>query len=108
MGWVRITRRVLAAGGIVFILAMVAVMFWPRQPARAAEATVTGIYPEPRAERFLPTVVVVARSPDGRMGRMSIPANQIRCKVGDKIRSVERGVSIYLDQSSCASLGSYD
>lgn len=62
----------------------------------------------PSALPYAPSVRVVAKTRDGRTAEMSVPSNQLRCKVGDQIRAVRRGVSVYLDPSSCATLGRYD
>jgi hypothetical protein len=108
MKWIRVTRWILAAGGVAFVLAAAWLSTLPRQAARPVSATVTWIGPSPSALPYGPDAVVVARTDDGRTGRMTVPAHQLRCKIGDRIRATRRGVSVHLDQSSCASLGRYD
>jgi len=109
MRWVKVTRWILIGGGILFCLALAAiVVLLPKQPARAVRATVTFVGPEPEGLPYGPTVRIVARTADGRIGQISVPARQLRCKVGDEVRATSRGTAIHLDQSSCAHLGRYD
>jgi hypothetical protein len=107
MSWVRTTRRILIGAGLLFGAAIATLAFLPRLPAEAVSATVTSIYPQPHADSSLPSVEVVARTEDGLTGRMSIPLNQLRCRVGDRVRAQKRGISLRLDQSSCTTLGKY-
>jgi hypothetical protein len=107
--WVKVTRWVLIGGGILFCMVLAALfLLLPKQPKRAVQATVTFIGPQPDVLTYGPSVRIVARTADGRIGQISVPAHLLRCKVGDRIRATSRGTSVYLDQSSCAHLGRYD
>ncbi|HYW17574.1 MAG TPA: hypothetical protein VE891_15655 [Allosphingosinicella sp.] len=108
MGWVKITWWALIAGGVLFCLALAALACLPKQPKKELRATVTFIGGQPHALPYAPSVRIVARTVDGRTAEMSVPVNQLRCKVGDEIRAFRRGVSLHLDPASCASFGRYD
>ena len=108
MGWAKVTIRILIAGGALFCLAMAAISLLPKQPKSETWAIVTFVGAVPSDLPYAPPVRIVARTPDGRTAQMSVPSNQLRCKVGDRIRAARRGVSVHLDPSSCADLGRYD
>jgi hypothetical protein len=109
MRWIKVTRRILIGGGILFCLALAALfLLFPKQPKRPVEATVTFVGPQPDVLTYGPSVRIVAKTPDGRIGQTSVPAHLLRCKVGDRVRATGHGTSVYLDQSSCAHLGRYD
>ncbi|HEX8480382.1 MAG TPA: hypothetical protein VF650_00585 [Allosphingosinicella sp.] len=107
MRWVRVTKWVLIAGAILFCLAMAAIGTLRSQPDKPIRATVVFVGGRPGKLPYAPSVRIVARTQDGRTAQMSVPSNQLRCKVGDHIRATSRGTSVYLDQSSCADLGRY-
>ncbi len=95
--------------GILTAAASMAIGCGPAQPAQPTVATVTWVGAEPSGRRtYAPRVTIVARTADGRTGRMSVPAHKLRCKVGDRIRATRQGVSVRLDPASCADLGRYD
>lgn len=109
MRWVKVTKWILIAAGILFCLALAALfLLVPKQPKRPVQATVTFVGPQPDVLTYGPSVRIVARTADGRIGQISVPAHLLRCKVGDRIRATSRGTSVALDQSSCAHLGRYD
>lgn len=108
MRWVKATRWILITGGIIFCLAFAAISLLPLQPKSDIQATVTFIGGEPNVLPYAPSVRIVAKTADGRTAQMSVPSNQLRCKVGDRIRAQRRGVSVHLDPSSCTNLGRYD
>src|SRR4051794_4615407 len=92
MAWRRKTQGFLLAFGGIFLTALAVVAAWPVLPETQTTARVVAIYPEPHGPQFLPTILVVAQSDDGLIGRSSIPANQLNCKVGDVIPAFRRGV----------------
>jgi hypothetical protein len=104
MRWTKVTERILIAGAILFCLALAVIQLFPKQPKRLLSARVTFIGPVPSADPYAPTVRILARTEDGRIAQMSVPSNELSCKVGDKIRATSRGASVYLDPSSCADL----
>ncbi len=108
MRWTKVTERILIAGGALVFLALTAISFLPKQPKSDTRATVTFIGGRPSADPYAPIVRVVARTEDGKTAQMSVPSNQLHCKVGDQIPAVRRGTSVHLDPSSCADLGRYD
>jgi hypothetical protein len=108
MRWVKVTKWVLIGGGMIFCLGLAAISLLPKQPKSELRATVTFIGGEPSALPYAPSVRIVAMTEDGRSAAMSVPSNQLRCRVGDQIRAQRRGVSVHLDPSSCTNLGRYD
>lgn len=104
MAWIATAKRVLFVVCCAFLLALFGVMFMPKQPVRPTQATVVAIYPEPNSRRFLPSVVVVARSADGRTAEVSVPASQLRCRIGQRIRASATGVGLQLQKADCAPL----
>ncbi|HET9638166.1 MAG TPA: hypothetical protein VFP12_03075 [Allosphingosinicella sp.] len=108
MRWTKVTERILIAGGVLFFLALAAISLLPKQPKSETRATVTFIGGVPGADPYAPLVRIVAKTQDGRTAQMSVPSNQLHCKVGDRIPASRRGTSVHLDPSSCADLGRYD
>lgn len=97
------------ASGVLCVLALASIAVFPGQVRRPTEATITWIGAEPSGlKTYAPRATIVARTADGKTGRMSVPAHKLRCRVGDRIRATRRGVSVWLDPSSCADLGRYD
>jgi hypothetical protein len=104
----KVMTRIMIAGAVVFFLALGAISRLPEQPRSETRATVTFIGGEPGALPYAPTVMIVAKTEDGRTAQMSVPSNELHCKVGDRIPAFRRGASVHLDPSSCADLGRYD
>lgn len=104
MRWVEITRWTLIAGAILFCLALAIIQLFPSQPKQVLSARIAFIGGVPNAGPYAPTVRILARTEDGRIAQMSVPSNELRCKVGDEIPATSRGTSVYLDPSSCADL----
>src|SRR3954467_4705827 len=100
----RITRWTLIAGAILFCLALAVIQLFPTQPKRVVSARITFIGGVPHAGPYAPFVTILARTQDGRIAQMSVPSNELSCKVGDEIAATSRGTSVYLDPSSCADL----
>lgn len=106
MHWIKVTQRVLIGGGMLVGLALATLAFFPSQPKEGpVKATITFIGAEPGDGPYAPLVRVIARTDDGKTAQMRVPSNQLRCKLGDEIPATRRGVSVYLDQASCADLG---
>ena len=104
MRWVRITRWALLAGAILFCLALAVIRLFPSRPEQRLSARITFIGGVPDAGPYAPAVRILARTEDGRSAQMSVPSNELKCKVGDEIPATSRGTSVYLDPSSCADL----
>lgn len=89
------------ASRIKLVLATIAISACAEQPRRETTAVVINIGPGSSPKWDTDKLQITAQSPDGLLGTKSIPAGQLACRVGDKVRGSARGVMLELDERAC-------
>jgi hypothetical protein len=72
-----------------------------QQPARQVSAVVVSIAEHANPKWDADQVVVTARSEDGAMGSKPVLQTRLKCRIGDTVHGVARGVALKMDDRAC-------
>jgi hypothetical protein len=101
-------RSIQIAVVAVPLAATVGAMLWmsayPAQKPLPTHATIVRMGPE--QTRFGLRTAIVFRADDGRTGEDVRPTSEIACEIGDSVKAVTVGISLYLAADACLRLPS--